>query len=540
MASRWNSHEVNPDDEEIDADSFSKMTYRRMAVAHPAEDSLKQDRMASDAFQRSAGPPKDPWGPLPPPAPREPEFHHRGLMSMPVPSQKSSAQTETGNLAGNIRRSESGEETLDAERFPSVYRLERTNFAVTSTRYAGEDLELLVRALKLAFGLAGIDVVEFRPSECTFKCSYQKGSVFLSFMVTVFLAPSQASGLLLEHHDEDGLILVEVQLREGDGLYFSGLFRDLVDYVNIQEGIMIAGTFRYRPSPSHPYGEGLMLESIMPKPPGHAPPLSGFLMQAGGCPGSSGAHPDFAADEPPEELDEEMTEDVMHLSGMIREGFPAVQADAASVVAGLTATDSFRQQLSMDGASSAASALASASARLLVETPHRAARRQASVVVANLSCSPVLRAALLASDNSPSSKGATAAAASSGGGKGVGGGAAHSQAQAGGTLGRGLLDSLVLFAVGGITTTTTTQRVRGRRGEEKAGADEDAEQEEEIGMRRECMRALLGMTESEEARDTKAMKSLLLLPAEPSAHGATDKVLIDQLAACQNVLKGHA
>lgn len=37
MASRWNSHEVNPDDEEIDADSFSKMTYRRMAVAHPAE-----------------------------------------------------------------------------------------------------------------------------------------------------------------------------------------------------------------------------------------------------------------------------------------------------------------------------------------------------------------------------------------------------------------------------------------------------------------------------------------------------------------------
>ncbi|CAM9702016.1 unnamed protein product, partial [Laminaria digitata] len=67
-----------------------------------------------------------------------------------------------------------------------------TNFAVKSSRYSGDDLEVLVNALKLAFGLAGIDVVEFRPNECTFKCSYQKRSLFLSFMVTVFLAPSQA------------------------------------------------------------------------------------------------------------------------------------------------------------------------------------------------------------------------------------------------------------------------------------------------------------------------------------------------------------
>lgn len=54
-------------------------------------------------------------------------------------------------------------------------------------------------------------------------------------MVTVFLAPSQASGQLLESYDEDGLILVEVQLREGDGLYFSGLFRDLVDFMNVRD-----------------------------------------------------------------------------------------------------------------------------------------------------------------------------------------------------------------------------------------------------------------------------------------------------------------
>lgn len=54
-------------------------------------------------------------------------------------------------------------------------------------------------------------------------------------MVTVFLAPSQASGQLLEPYDENELVLVEVQLMEGDGLYFSGLFRDLVDIVNVRE-----------------------------------------------------------------------------------------------------------------------------------------------------------------------------------------------------------------------------------------------------------------------------------------------------------------
>ena len=57
-----------------------------------------------------------------------------------------------------------------AERFPSVYRLERTNFAVTSSRVAGEDVEVLVKTLELVFGLAGVDVVEFRPSECTVSC----------------------------------------------------------------------------------------------------------------------------------------------------------------------------------------------------------------------------------------------------------------------------------------------------------------------------------------------------------------------------------
>ncbi|CAN0425052.1 unnamed protein product [Laminaria digitata] len=361
-----------------------------------------------------------------------------------------------------------------------------------------------------------LPLANLRHASSQFKCSYQKGSLFLSFMVTVFLAPSHASEQLLDAYDEDGLILVEVQLREGDGLYFSGLFRDLVDIVYNQESVAVVGSLKYRLCQSHAYGEGLALEPI--KPPGHGPPPSGFPggmpMEAGGYLGSSPADREA---ESPEELDQDMTEDVMLLSGMIREGFPTVQADAASVVAGLTATDSFRQQLSMDGASSAASAFASASARLLVETPHRAARRQASVVVANLAFDPVLRAALLASD---SSKGTTTTFSSFGGGVGEVG-PSHSQSQAG-AFSRGLLDSLVLFAVGGVTTTTSK------------------EQEEEIGMRRECMRALLGMSECEQARDTKAMKSLLLMTARPSGQGATDQVLMDQLAACRNVLQGHA
>lgn len=158
----------------------------------------------------------------------------------------------------------------------------------------------------------------------------------------------------------------------------------------------------------------------------------------------------------------------------------------------------------MEGASSAAETLACASARLLVETPHRAARRQASVVVANLAYNPVLRAALLASDQcSPSAKGSGSysgggSSASVPGGKGPG--AKQDQAE---TYGRGLLDSLVFFAVG-TTTTLGGGGGGGRIGEEKAGAEE-ADQEEEIGMRRECMRALLGMSESKEARDTVSL-----------------------------------
>ena len=74
------------------------------------------------------------------------------------------------------------------------------------------------------------------------------------------------------------------------------------------------------------------------KPPVRVPAPMGFFMQAGGYSGPPPPDLAFPADEKLEELDEDMTNDVLLLSGMIREGFPTVQADAASVVAGLTST----------------------------------------------------------------------------------------------------------------------------------------------------------------------------------------------------------
>ncbi len=117
------------------------------------------------------------------------------------------------------------------------------------------------------------------------------------------------------------------------------------------------------------------------------------------------------------------------------------------------------EQLSRDGASRAAKDLAAASARLVVETEHRPARRQATVVVANLSTTPQLREALLASDPAASR---------------------HTS-----TKQRGLVESLVYLGLAGNVS----------------GAARPGEKEEEIGTRRECLRALLGLAECRAARD---------------------------------------
>lgn len=126
------------------------------------------------------------------------------------------------------------------------------------------------------------------------------------------------------------------------------------------------------------------------------------------------------------------------------------------------------EQLSRGGAANAANRLAHASARLLVETCHRPARRHASVVVANLTKTPQLRKALLDSDPPA-------------GGGGFRGGVAstddpHAQQ-------RRLVDSLVVLSLGSDDGSASRKS------------------EEEIGMRRECMRALVGLAQDPVVRD---------------------------------------
>lgn len=63
------------------------------------------------------------------------------------------------------------------------------------------------------------------------ECSYQRGNVFLSLWLRIFLPPPASSGQLYSvERDvvEQNALLVEVQLREGDRLCFSAIFRDLM------------------------------------------------------------------------------------------------------------------------------------------------------------------------------------------------------------------------------------------------------------------------------------------------------------------------
>ena len=66
-----------------------------------------------------------------------------------------------------------------------------------------------------------------------YKCSYHQGNRFISFLVRMFESPTKSSGQLL---DTDvfvaenilGGFLVELQLQQGDRLYFSSLFHDIL------------------------------------------------------------------------------------------------------------------------------------------------------------------------------------------------------------------------------------------------------------------------------------------------------------------------
>ncbi|CAM9823329.1 unnamed protein product [Pylaiella littoralis] len=446
---------------------------------------------------------------------------------------------------------------------PSTFRLERTNFVATSPSGSGHSLtvDFLVAALRSSLSEAGVDVLEFKPAHCVLQCSYHVGNRFLGLFVRVFRAPDRASGQLVDTADGDDQfggdgeekapLLVEAQLREGDRLHFSALFREIMLAFKNQKGVHLAGTFRYQPQPYPGRGEGLALEAASLAPSRNSVRLladrvgtvkavgdnaaagvrRALADGSGGGGGTAAATsaagggiglgpspppvpPGMAKTQDPSELDVDMMDDVTLLANMLRGRFLDVQADAATAVAGLTTDPQLLGQLSLDGASKAASDLTSASARLLVETRHRPARRQAAVVVANLSTTPKLRAALLASD--PPARG--------GGGGGVSttmGRASSPVAQQG-----RLVDSLVALAMG-------IDGGRGGGGEASAGS----KKEEEIGMRRECMRALVGLAECQTVRDTASMK--LLLSTEPTGRGAKDATLMKRLLECRTVLKNR-
>lgn len=69
-------------------------------------------------------------------------------------------------------------------------------------------------------------------SSFQFECTFQRGNVFLSMLVRIFLPPDPASGQFhcadkaAQQHED--AFLVEAQMREGDRLYHFTLFRELM------------------------------------------------------------------------------------------------------------------------------------------------------------------------------------------------------------------------------------------------------------------------------------------------------------------------
>ncbi|CAM9223852.1 unnamed protein product [Ectocarpus sp. 6 AP-2014] len=403
---------------------------------------------------------------------------------------------------------------------PSTFRLERTNLVVTApVTERSLSVDSLLDALRAALADAGVDVLDLKPAHCVLECSYHVGNRFLSLFVRVFKAPNRASGQLFDNSstgnnnddgDEQTPFLVEAQLREGDRLHFSALFREIMRAFMNQEGVNLAGTFRYKPRTYPATGEGLALEQVNMAPSRNSIRLlaeRGEAIKTGGSPlpvPPSMASPLASSSSFPE-LDSDMMDDVMLLAGMLSGSYLDVQADAAAAVAGLTTDGKLVDQLSSVAAANAANALARAAARLLVETRHRPARRQAAVAVANLTKTPQLRAALLASDPPAGGEGFRGRVASADD--------LHAQQ-------RRLVESLVVLSMG------------------RDDGSAARKSEEEIGMRRECMRALVGLAESHVVRDMPAMR--LLLSTDPSGRGAKDATLTKRLVECREILRSRA
>lgn len=75
------------------------------------------------------------------------------------------------------------------------------------------------------------------------ECSFHSGNRFLSLWLRVYMPPDEESGHLCsvqqgqEKEISDASYLVEAQLREGDRLHFSSLFRDLMKTFKVRRSI---------------------------------------------------------------------------------------------------------------------------------------------------------------------------------------------------------------------------------------------------------------------------------------------------------------
>ncbi|CAN0340703.1 unnamed protein product [Ascophyllum nodosum] len=405
-----------------------------------------------------------------------------GSPSVPLKSFDSLCWASLGSFSISISHDRASQpdsgEKPQAQVLPAFFHLESTNFVAKSTLDIILSLSMLQDAIEEMLEETNVDIVDFVACDSMYKCSYHQGNRFISFLVRVFEPPTKSSGQLL---DTDGFVaenieggfLVELQLQQGDRLHFSGLFRDMLwNFTKSQNDIAPTGTLRYKSRPFPEKGEGLVLERTASLEKTSRLSMRQPKEYASELPSQTSSGP----------MDEDMMEDVFKLVEALETGFLDVQTDAATAIAALTSDAGFRDQLSDPRAKKAADALCCASARLLAETEHRPARRQAAVTVANLASTPALCRSLLDSDpplTSPK---------------------------------RGIVDSLVTLAM--------------LRSKEK--------EEEEIGTRRECMRALIGLAESRSTRNMRAMR--LLLSATPSGGGAKCKKLSQRLRACKEVL----
>ncbi|CAN0145818.1 unnamed protein product, partial [Ascophyllum nodosum] len=140
-----------------------------------------------------------------------------------------------GSAAISIRDGASGsssEKGPQVQKLSAFFHLECTNFVVKAI-IGILSLSMLRDALQKTLLKTEVDILEFDDCHSMYKCSYHQGHRYVALLVRVFEPPSRSSGQLLDADTTtavkiEGGLLVEVQLREGDRLHFSTLFREIL------------------------------------------------------------------------------------------------------------------------------------------------------------------------------------------------------------------------------------------------------------------------------------------------------------------------